>query len=215
MNRLGFLSSTASLAVVPRFLTRRAGAMLTFQLHGAYFSRQLQIDPPLDPEVFVADPTVAVGGIGLDNIEHVAGLRALTLSQPNAPLFSAQGVHLGFTSSKWVRARGQGMIAALDDGREDVILQFSDLLAFGVYSVFKLMHGASGRVYVPLDGTAKANSFKAGAFGKATLSIVSPQPIQPDAAILLVYHSDGKPHGLDRGRVGVVAHDHLIAPLKN
>lgn len=213
MNRLGFLSFTASLAAGPRLVTAPAGAMLTFQLHGMYYSRQMQIEPPVDPQVFVADRTVAVGGIGLDNIEHVAGLRALQLSERNAPLFSAEGKHLGFTSSKWVAAQGSGVIAGLDGGRQDVILRFSDLLAFGVYSVFKRMRGASGRVYVPLDGTAKTNSFKASAAGTAALSIVSPQPMAVDSAILLVYHSDGKAHGLDRGTVGIVSHDHLIAPL--
>ena len=175
----------------------------------------MQIEPPVDPQVFVADRTVAVGGIGLENIEHVAGLRALRLDQRGAPLFSAEGAHLGFTSTKWVAARGTGTIVDLDDGAQKVNLEFSDLLAFGVYSVFKQMRGASGSVYVPLDGSAKTNSFKADALGSVALSISSPQPLNPKGALLVVYHSDGKAHGLDRGAVGIVAHDHLIAPLRD
>jgi hypothetical protein len=30
-------------------------------------------------------------------------------------------------------------------------------------------------------------------------------------AVLLVYHSDGQTHGLERGRIGIDAHHQLIA----
>src|SRR5579872_2775447 len=172
MNRFGFLSVLAAApATSQRLRAAAAGTEIVFQLHGAYYSKQMQIEPPVDPQVFVADRTVAVGGIGLENIEHVAGLRSLQLDQRGAPLFSAEGAHLGFTSTKWVAARGTGTIVDLDDGAQKVNLEFSDLLAFGVYSVFKQMRGASGSVYVPLDGMAKTNSFKADALGNAALSI--------------------------------------------
>lgn len=217
MNRLRFVS-----AVAPALVSLCAGgtsaseaAALIFEGHGAYFSHRLQITPPLDPQVFVADASVSVGGIGLENIEHVAGLRALRLDERNVQLFSAEGAGLGFTSTKWLEGSGGGSIVDLDDGTQRVTVEFEQLIVFGVYSLFKQMTGASGSLFVPVDGRGRTNSFKADAAGRARLTVISPQPIKPDGTILLTYHSDGKAHGLDRGSIGLRAHDHLIAPIRS
>ena len=185
------------------------------ELHGAYYSRLLQIVPGVDPQVFVADPSVTEGGIGLENIEHVAGLRALRLdgSDADAPLFSAEGMHLGFTASRWLHAHGTCSIAAAGEGTQ-VTVKAGGLIAFGTYSVFKRVAGASGDVDLPLDGTGVHNSFRAAADGSVSTTLASPQPLDPHGALFFIYHSDGKAHGMDMGTIGVSAHEHLIAPLE-
>lgn len=210
MRRAAFLSAAAAvLAVGPRG-PASAQRLLRFELHGAYYSRRLGIVPAVDPQVFVADPTVTVGGIGLENIEHAAGLRALRLDEPDVALYAADGVLLGFTSAKWLEAEGTAAVVP-SAGGERLALRFERLIAFGVYSVFKRIPGASGDVDVPVDGTGKSNSFRAGARGEADVAIESPQPLDPQNSLYLVYHSDGRAHGLDPGSLGITAHQHLVA----
>ena len=192
----------------------RAAAPLAFQLHGAYWSRREQIVPAVDPQVFVEDPNVTVGGIGLENIEHIAGLRALQLEEGRKPLFTADGAHLGFTSTKWLAASGNAAIVDDDAaGSPLVIARFRDLISFGVYSIFKQIPGATRDVSVPLDGTGKSSTFRASETGSALVRIRSPQALDEASTLRLIYHSDGRVHGLDPGPLGIVAHEQLVAPL--
>jgi len=208
--RRAFLAGTvALLGAAPASATS-----FRFQLHAAYYSRHMEIDPAVDPQVFVPDRNVTVGGIGLEGIEHVAGLRALRLNDPDLGLYTAEGAQMGFTSSRWTAGAGTGSIAALDDGSERIKLEFTNLVVFGAYSLLKKFAGASGDVYVPLDGSGNANVFTADDTGRATLNIVSPQPLGAKSAILAVYHSDGKPKTQRSGTIGTTSHDHLIAPLR-
>ena len=190
-----------------------ADPLLRFQLHATFYSKQLQIEPAVDPQVFVGDPTVSIGGIGLEGIEHVAGLRALRLSDANVPLFTAEGAHMGFTSTKWLAATGSASLAPFDDGAVRVKLDFVNLVVFGAYSVLKRFAGASGDVFLPLDGAGDKNGFVADDAGHASLAIRSPQPLGETGALLLVYHSNGKPQAQRSGSIGVTSHDHLIAPF--
>lgn len=209
MRRIAFLAGAAALlGAAPA-----AAPQVRFELHGAYFSKEMQIEPALDPQVFVADPTVAVGGIGLEGIEHVAGLRALRLDERDTPLFTADGVGMGFTSAKWLSATGSGTIVAAGDGSSRADLEFAHLVVFGAYSLLKRVSGASGDIFIPLDGTGRASTFIADHAGAAGVSVRSPQPLDPRGAILLVYHSDGRVHTPRGGSIGLTTHDHLIAPL--
>ena len=209
MTRGEFLAGAAALAAAPA----ASDVPLRFELYAAYYSRSLQIVPAVDPQVFVADPSVLVGGIGLQNIEHVAGLRALKLDDPDLPLFAADGAHLGFTSKRWIVAGGNVSIADLDDGAQQIALAFENLVVFGSYSLFKHVQGANGMALVPLDGTGRSSAFTADAAGSVRLSVRTPQPLDPRGAITLVYNSDGKPHPQTPGPIGLTAHDHLIATL--
>src|SRR5258707_7195266 len=50
--------------------------------------------------------------------------------------------------------------------------------------------------------------------GSAKVSMTLPDfPIHANA-VLLIYHSDGQTHGLERGRIGIDAHHQLIARMK-
>lgn len=189
------------------------GTLLRFELYASYYSTRLQIVPAVDPQVFVTDPSVLVGGIGLQNIEHIAGLRALKLEDPDLPLYTADGVRMGFTSKRWIVASGSGSIDELGDGAQRIALSFQNLVVFGAYSIFKHVEGSSGLALVPLDGTGHASAFTADATGSARLEVRSPQPLDPHGAITLVYNSDGKLHRDSPGPIGLTAHDHLIATL--
>jgi hypothetical protein len=209
MTRGEFLAGAAAVAAAPG----GAGSPLRFELYANYFSGRLQIVPPLDPQVFVSDPSVLVGGIGLQNIEHIAGLRALKLDDPDVPLYTADGVRMGFTSKRWIGAGGTGTIGDLADGSQRLTLEFENLVVFGSYTLFKHVVGASGVALVPLDGTGRASGFTADAAGSAKLEIHTPQALDPNGAITLVYNSDGKAHREAPGPLGLSAHDHLIAVL--
>jgi hypothetical protein len=186
---------------------------LRFELYASYYSSRLQIVPPVDPQVFVYDPSVLVGGIGLQSIEHIAGLRALKLKDPDLPLYTADGVRMGVTSKHWIGANGTGSIADLGEGAQSIGLSFENLVVFGTYSLFKHVVGASGIALVPLDGTGRTSAFTADAVGSARLDVRTPQALDLQGAITLVYNSDGKPHRDAPGPIGLSAHDHLIATL--
>ena len=212
--RSAFLGGAAAAFAALSGSPTAAAETLRLELHGAFYSRQLQIVPGIDPQVFVADSSVAEGGIGLENIEHVAGLRALRLdgSDGNAPLFTAEGMHLGFTAPRWLGAHGTCTIESAGDATH-VFIKAAGLIAFGMYSIFKRVSGASGDVDLPLDGTGKRNWFRAAPDGSLSTMLVSPQPLDPQGALFFIYHSDGKSHGMDMGTLGVSAHEHLIGPL--
>jgi hypothetical protein len=211
MTRGEFLAGLGAVAAAPG----GGGMLLQFELYAGYFSTRLQIVPAVDPQVFVSDPSVLVGGIGLQSIEHVAGLRALKLDDPDLPLLTAEGVRMGFTSKRWIGASGTGSAANLGDGAQRLTLAFENLVVFGSYTLFKHVVGASGVALVPLDGTGRESAFTADAAGAAKLEIHTPQALDPNGAITLVYNSDGKAHRDAPGPIGLTAHDHLIAVLGN
>lgn len=211
MTRGEFLAGAAAAVAAPG----GARTEVRFELYASYFSRRLQITPAIDPQVFVSDPSVLVGGIGLQNIEHIAGLRALQLDDRDMPLFTAEGVHMGFTSKRWIAAGGHGTFADLGDGAQRLSFAFENLVVFGAYTLFKHVEGASGIALVPLDGTGRTSAFTADATGSAKLEIRTPQSLDAHGAITLVYNSDGKPHRQTPGPIGLTAHDHLIATLES
>jgi hypothetical protein len=80
----------------------------------------------------------------------------------------------------------------------------------GRYSLFENHFSSSGVTFTPLDATGKTNSFTASADGTAKLTVISPGLITHAEGVLLVYHSDGVDHGMERGQIGVNAHHQLI-----
>jgi hypothetical protein len=208
MNRGEFVAGMLALAAPSGRLSP-----VRFELGGTYFSSHLEIVPEVDPEVFVTDATVLVGGIGLAGIEHVAGLRALRLDDPDLPLYTAAGARMGFTSKRWLAADGSASLSASGTEAQAITLSFTHLVVFGAYALFKQVAGASGTALIPLDGTGASSTFTAGHDGSANLTIDSPQALDSHSAIVLIYNSDGRKHNLSPGPLGITAHLHLIAPL--
>ena len=186
---------------------------LEFVTHAAFFSREAGVADPLDPQVFVRDPS-AQEGAGPQNIRHIAGYRPLLLRDPpDAKLFTAEGRPLPFSASQWLRAGGRVVITPSASGGTDVVATFTALAPGGVYSLFENHFDVKPTGFTPLDGTGSANSFAADSDGSATVKLHAPDVPTSVNAVLLVYHSDGKSHGQSRGTIGTDAHHHLIAKI--
>lgn len=210
---IGLAAPAAAVLLPPRARAQSSPVALAFELHAVFFSDETHQPKALDPQVFVADPA-AKAGIGPQNIRHAAGYRPALLSDPhNLAAHNADGKPLGFTIGDWFAAKGQTQIARQPDGRALVACTFSSLLPHGVYSLFENHFDQKPIGFTPLDGTGKTNSFTADARGNAQVSLHAPQPLTHANAVLLVYHSDGRTHGMQRGPIGVTAHHQLIARI--
>ena len=182
----------------------------SFLTHAAFFSVETKQPNLLDPQVFVSDAS-SQAATGPQGIAHVAGYRpAFGVDDAAAPASNAQGKALGITLGQWFGARGSVALSPSDGGNTSAALSFSGLIPRGRYSLFENHFTSSGVTFTPLDGTAKTNSFTASADGSAKLTVLVPGAITHAEAILLVYHSDGVDHGMQRGEIGMNAHHQLI-----
>ncbi|TAM78272.1 hypothetical protein EPN44_01340 [bacterium] len=183
---------------------------LSFVLHAAFFSLEAKQPTLVDPQVFVEEDG-APGGVGPQNITHASGLRpAQLMDPPGSALFAANGTPLGFTLQTWAAAQGSVNLAP-EGGGTHVAARFVRLIPNGRYSLFENHFAPEGVSFSPLDGTGTRNSFTSAADGTATIVLTAPGAVTHANAVLLVYHSDGKDHGIQRGSVGVTAHHQLIA----
>lgn len=190
-----------------------AALTLTFVTHASFFSTETKQPVPLDPQVFAKDAS-AVAATGPQGIAHVAGFRPARLSDSKGtPLFNAQGKALGFTLRLWLGATGTGNVAPASNDGQTVTVHFAGLVPHGVYSLFENHFDQQPVGFTPLDGAGTANTFVADARGAASLTMTVKPAMTPANAILLVYHSDRKAHGMSRGTIGVTAHHQLIAPM--
>jgi len=185
--------------------------VLDFETHAAFFSKETQQNPPLDPQVFVAAPD-APAATGPQGIKRSAGLRnALVADAPALPVLTASGQSLDMSLGAWLGAKGQVILTPQPDGRERVTVILSGLKPHGRYSLFENHFDQKPVGFTPLDGNGTDNNVVANAEGKAVLTAMSPTAITHDNAVLVVYHSDGKTHGKLRGDIGINAHHQLIA----
>jgi hypothetical protein len=194
-------------------LAATTAVTLTFVSHAAFFSTRTNEAAALDPQVFVKD-AAAPAGLGPQDIQHDVGLRpALISDPPESDLFSAQAAPLGLTLNQWFSAAGTVDIVPLNANAENVIVHFQGLSPHGVYSLFENRDDQQTTVYTPLDGVGTSNSFVADAGGSGSMTFLVTPPLTRGNAIVLVFHSDGSPHGMSRGGVGLDAHDQLIVRL--
>lgn len=182
-----------------------------FVLHAPFFSNEARIPNLLDPHVFVADP-VGVEGVGPQGIMHAAGFRpALMVDDPAQMLFSAKGKPLGVTLRQWFSASGSYVGTRQNDGTEKIVATFAGLIPDGRYSLFENHFAPAGVTFTPLDDKGIGNNVVARADGTATLTLTAPAMLTHANAVLLVYHSDGRDHGVERGAIGDTAHHQLIS----
>lgn len=110
--------------------------------------------------------------------------------------------------------RGQGSVRITPAGNgAKIACRFTQLRPNGIYSLFENHFDQKPVGFSPSDGTGKTNSFTADANGSAAITVISPRKLTHDNAVLLVYHSDNKPHGMERGEIGVTAHHQIIARI--
>jgi len=205
-------SAAVAVATVPWANAGTDADALYFKLHAWFFSHEMHLAQPIDPQVFVADPKVAAG-IGPQGIRHVAGFRpALMFGPHDVSLYNALGEPLGFTLAEWFAAHGTVQITTAGTGTR-VACRFHRLRPNGVYGLFENHFDQKPVGFTPLDGAGTNNSFVADANGDASIVVETPAPLTHANAVLLVYHSDNKTHGVSRGDIGVTAHHQLIARL--
>jgi hypothetical protein len=186
---------------------------LSFVTHAAFFSTETGLPAALDPQVFVL-ALKAPAARGPQNIDHVAGIRNARISDDHLlPIYDAHRRALGMTLGQWLGAHGAVTLTPLADGSERVEVELADLAPGAQFSLFENHFDQSPIGFTPLDGAGHSNSFRANADGTASVVIVSPTSLTHANAVLLVYHSDGKTHGEERGEIGVDAHHQLIARL--
>lgn len=182
---------------------------LNFMTHAAFFSEETKQPKPLDPQVFVRDPAAAAA-TGPQGIKHAAGVRPPFIEQDprTEAVFNAEDKPLGFTLGDWLGATGS---VTLEEGSPAKLsATFSGLRPGGHYSLFENHFDQSPIGFTPMDGAGTANNFVAKSDGTAAISMIIPHVPAHANGVLLVYHSDGKDHGKERGTIGVNAHHQLI-----
>ena len=180
-----------------------------FLTHAAFFSVESKPANLIDPQVFVRDPD-APAATGPQGIPHVAGYRnALGVDNPTLDIENARGAPLHMTLAQWFGARGT--VKLMPSGGDTMAkFSFEELVPNGHYSLFENHFSPTGVTFTPADGTATTNSFTATANGTARIELRVPGAVTHAEALLLVYHSDGMDHGMQRGALGVNAHHQLI-----
>jgi hypothetical protein len=184
---------------------------MDFVTHAAFFSGETKQPKTLDPQVFIRDPQAAEA-VGPQGIKHAAGVRPPFIAQDagSSSLFTAEGKPLGFDLQTWLGAKGT--VTILKQGAQ-VRLEatFSGLKPNGTYSLFENHFDQKPVGFTPMDGTGQTNSFTAGPDGTVAVSLQLTHVPTHDNAVLLVYHSDGQTHGMERGHIGIDVHHQLIA----
>ncbi len=218
MNSQGLAKTAAiGLAIGAAMLLSTSGAFasdalkMNFATHASFFSAETKQPQPIDPQVFVHDPAAAEA-VGPQGIKHLTGLRPARIDEEakTTPLFTALDKPLGFDLGAWLAASGGGVVSD-DAGKITLVATFAGLRPNGHYSLFENLFDQKPIGFTPMDGDGATNSFVAAADGSAKVTMkLTHMPTHANAA-LLVYHSDGKTHGAERGQIGVDAHHQLIA----
>lgn len=185
-------------------------AAYTFVTHAAFFSAESHQPVPIDPQVFVrkAGAPAAQGPQGIIHLPNF--VPAPIAAATSTPLYTAAGKLLPVSAGDWFGATGTAQVRAAQSGRPLIRLEFHGLVPGGAYSVFENHFAAGAVTFTPLDGTGRSNSFTAQKDGAADVVIMVRGPFPHANGILLVYHSDGKDHGVERGMPGIDAHHQLI-----
>ncbi len=210
-------AAAVGLAIGAAMLLSTSGAFasdalkLNFITHAAFFSKETKQPQTIDPQVFVHDPAAAEA-VGPQGIKHLAGLRPARVDEDakTTPVFTALDKPLGFDLGSWLGASGE-VVVADEGGKITLAATFSGLRPNGHYSLFENHFDQKPVGFTPMDGTGLSNSFAAGPDGSAKVAMTLTHVPTHANAVLLVYHSDGQTHGLERGQIGVEAHHQAIA----
>ena len=185
-----------------------------YQLHMDFFSHESKLSPVIDPQVFLAAPA-APAGTGPQTIKHVAGIApAPKAGDASTPLLAADGSTLNITRGAWEKAAGTVAVSCTD-GSEQAISHLTGLIPGGAYSTFVVhldIQGA-GRFTPWGDAQGTTNNFTADTTGTASPTNTVPGCLTNRAAVVIIWHSDGHPHGPTPGEIGVSWHNSLITPL--
>jgi len=100
-------------------------------------------------------------------------------------------------------------------GSEQAISQLSGLIPAGSYSTFVVHLDVQGKGrFTPWgDASGSTNNFTASASGTASVSNSVSGCLTSREAAVIIWHSDGRPHGATPGVLGVTWHNSIITPL--
>ncbi|GAC1609946.1 MAG: hypothetical protein NVS3B26_14030 [Mycobacteriales bacterium] len=187
---------------------------VSYLLHMDFFSRESKISPVRDPQVFVAAPG-APAATGLQMIKHVAGVKPAPKDGPAATaLLAADGTPLKITLGQWEKAAGGASVACIG-GQERLASHLTGLIPSGSYSTFVVHLDVQGKGrFTPWgDAQGTTNNFTADTSGSAAPVNTLPTCLTEHVAAVIIWHSDGQPHGPNAGVLGVTWHNSLITPL--
>lgn len=190
------------------------GSPIPYQLHMDFFSHESHLSTVIDPQVFTAAPG-SPAGTGPQMVQHAPGIApAQKASAAATPLLAADSSPLHITLGDWEKAAGTASFSC-QGGQERVTSQLTGLVPNGSYSVFVVHLDVKGPGRFTPWGNAQGttNNFTAGPTGSASLTSTVQGCLNNRAAALVVWHSDGKPHGATPGTLGVTWHNSLITPL--
>ncbi|MDP9890102.1 hypothetical protein [Pseudarthrobacter enclensis] len=191
-----------------------APAQATYQLHMDFFSHESKLGSVIDPQVFQSSPG-APAGSGPQGITHAAGTTpAAKAADPGTALLAADGSALNITLGQWEKAAGTVSFSCTA-GQEEAASQLTGLIPNGSYSTF-VVHldvQGPGRFTPWGDSQGSTNNFTADAGGTATVTNTVSGCLGNREAAVIIWHSDGKPHGTTPGTLGVTWHNSLITPL--
>ncbi len=187
---------------------------LSFVPHAAFFSLAEKQPELIDPEVFIAAPGESPGTF--HQIAHAPGIRPASMSDDGTqPARDANGRALGVDLQHWFSATGLIAFSPPSTPGNGVAVsaRFAGLVPNGRYSLFELHVESTPVVAAPLDGAGTADSFTAGADGNADVSIAMPRGLQHGELVALVFHSDGRDHGLETGSPGIDAEHQMVVRI--
>ncbi len=187
-----------------------------FMTHAAFYADVTHDVNPIDPQVFVRDPSAAAG-TGPENIVHASGLRPENQATDDhtSPLYNANGKPLGVNIGKWLNAAGTVDVAANGSG-DRLHLGFTGLVESGHYSLFRFTLAPPPTIatFTPLDGAATTNTFVATPQGTADLNVDAPLHLTTADRIVLMFNSDGRTHADQPGALGIDSHAQLIMRVR-
>lgn len=209
-------ASTASAAAVPASsgVNPAPAPTQSYQLHMDFFSHESKLAAVIDPQMFIAAPA-APAATGPQMISHAAGISPAPKNSPAAtPLLGATGSPLGVTVGGWEKAAGTVRFSCTA-GQEQAASHLTGLIPDGVYSTFVVHLNVQGPGrFTPWGNTQGSNNnFTANTTGTATPTNTVPGCLNSHDAAVIIWHSDGHPHGSSPGTLGVSWHNSLITPL--
>ncbi len=186
-------------------VVRRASMLLTLLVLPLGFATPVLADESLS---FVAPTTLDV--FVVDPVNGQGYRPARPNDDPISALFDAKGNPIALTFAKWAHATGSTERFPAGDGVAPRFrFSFTNLVPFGLYSIFVEHASPDGMNFVPFSD--RAVSLLASEEGTLDLTTRVGFPLAPNDTIVLLYHSDGQtPTSVTNADLGQTVHEQLL-----
>ncbi len=139
-----------------------------------------------------------------------APMSDMGMGMPKSVVLAAtaeDGVPQGMDKAVWQKAFGIASMTMGNDGNDTINVMLSGLVSEGQYTLWWV--NMQPTMTMGPAGGLPANEFKAGKDGMASVTFTVPSN-NDYQTLFVVYHSDGKTHGEDPGKMGSQSFSHLI-----